>query len=458
MALTGLETILQPACNRSLDLSEFNLPWDISTFQKFCKTFGFNNTQEIIPFFQIVAEYPLQDQWRSAKARTIVQIIREYPAFKQYLENQLFEVPFFAKQTLLDQWIRWAKHLSTTYTDDPTQQILVLTRLLSTTIDNDQAQSHFSDFLNDLRDYFPNHLQAIIDSLVTETLCPNTQSPTINTLLQIYLLNASSLTQKDKEYIQTLLNFKEDIALSLLGELYGQLNPFPQDALLNALSTAKLSVETLLNLCSRIPLALKIPLLVTLSKQHPEHCEFIFSRFGQELPALATTEQAATLEVLRSETNVPPEIKANLCSLQQASQPLSELEKKPIGKTKAKLINFSIKSVVALDFLRTLYWDMFKRKLLNADSNKPYYDERLAALRTIVHKLDAEALSQIEDSSMGMLANCLRPITDHQLLFGFAKQLEAGEDQGTTYDNLLKDPNPFTSLMKAFTMSVKACF
>lgn len=458
MTLPGLENLLQPTKSRSLDLSEFTYPWDISTFEKFCQTFGFKDAEEIEPFFQSVAEYPLQDQWRSAKARALVQTIREYPAFKNYLRNQSFEVPFLAKQTVLDQWIRWAKHLTSTYADHPTQQILVITRLLSTTLDNTEAKSHFKDFLSDLRDGFPSHLQAIIDNLSIETLCPNTQSPTISILLQIYLASAPPLLQADKAHLQTLLNFKEDIALPLLGELYGRLHPFPQDALLDAVSNAQLSLEALFSLGSRIPTALRNTLLITLSKQHPELNESIFKRFGQDLPALTAAEQAETLEQVRSESNVPLEVKEDLTTLQQASRPLSELEKNPIGKTKAKWISFSIKSIVFLDFSRTLYWDMFKRRLLKNDFNKPYYDERMAALRTIVHKLDSEALSQIEDSSLGLFANCLRPIADHQLLFGFAKQLEEGQDQGFTYDNLLKDPNPFTSLMKAFTISLKACF
>ncbi|MFO1258172.1 MAG: hypothetical protein U1E78_07190 [Gammaproteobacteria bacterium] len=456
--LANLETILESPKIQTLDLSEFTLPWDISSFKKFCKTFGFKDPQEVEPFFKAVAEYPLQDQWRSAKARALVQIIREYSAFKNYLRNQPFAVPFLAKQTALDQWILWANHLTTTYAEQPTQQILVITRLLNTTLDNEQAQSHFSDFIHDLRDHFPSHLQSIIDDWNVETLCPSTQSPTISTLVQIYLASTHPLSTKDRMHLQRLLNFKEDITLPLLGELYGRLNPFPQAPLLEAVSNTKLSLEALFSLCSRIPTVTRTTLLMTLSKQHPELNESIFKRFGLELSALSATEQSTISEQIRSEAMVPPEFKAELSSLQKPSQPLSELEKNPIGKTKAKLISFTIKSVIVLDFTRTLYWDMFKRKLLNADANKPYYDERMAALRTILHKLDSEALSQVEDSSVGLFANCLRPIADHQLLFNFAKALDEGKDQRSTYDNLVKDPNPFTSLAKAFTISVKACF
>lgn len=439
-----------------LDLTEFKLPWKMSTFSEFCSTFGFADPADIAPFFEQIKNYPVSAQWQNPKAYALIQQICHYTEFKSYLDGQSFDVPFLEQQTALAQWMLWARHITQTYATEPTSQIFATARLLSVAPDGAHSQGHFTAFLTELKPLFPAHLQPILRDISLSSLCPSTQHPAVACFAQIYTGIQIDLSSETKEHLAHILNFDASIAIPLLGQLFARLASFPANQLIEALNQDKIELAHIFGLIAALPSEAKIPFLLNLSAACPAYYEKIFEQYGRQLPALTTHEQQTAQTQLKT-ADVPESIKQDLATLAQASTSLADKEKQPLGKNKIKWIGRLITPIVMIEFARAFFLSVFQFK----EENQTYYRTRMKILRHLHHYRDPEALGRIEDTSLNFFINYLRPVVDPnpELLIAFGRNLKTkATPLDMSYNNLLKSETPFTSLKNTITMRIRSCF
>jgi hypothetical protein len=452
----ALNQLFTAPSSGKLDLTEFKLPWKISTFSEFCSIFGFTDSADIAPCFEKIKNYPVSAQWQNPKAYALIQQICQYDEFKAYLDGQSFNVPFLDQQTALDQWILWARHITQTYATEPTSQIFATARLLSIAPEGAHSQGHFTTFLSELKPLFPAHLQPILRDISLSSLCPSTQHPAVACFAQIYTNIQIDLSSETKEHLAHLLNFEASIAIPLLGQLFVRLESFPENQLIEALKQKKIELAHIFELIAALPSEAKIHFLLNISAACPTYHEKIFEQYGRQLPALTTHEQQTAQTQLKT-ADVPDSIKQDLATLAQASTSLADKEKQPLGKNKVKWIGRLITPIIFLEFSRAFFLSVFQRK----EENHTYYRNRMKALRQLHHYRDPEALGRIEDTSLNFFINYLRPIVDPNpdLLYTFGRHLKTkATPPDMSYNNLLKSEVPFTSLKNTITMRIRSCF
>ena len=452
---TMLEVLKHP--EPELNLATFILQYDISDFEKFCKFFAIKKEKQMISVFELVRDCPLAVQSTVPAAYKIVSTITAYPEYQAFLNNQPVKIKTMPRQTLIDQWIKYAKYCLTS--DSSQYKVLTLIRLIHSIESKNGLIGGEDLFLNKLSNQLPTFEQEVIALYLEKKLYSSSQSHEVKWLIHL-LLKVSQAHPKLHQSIKLIGHFNTPIALRLLALQYASLDSFPLEALKMGLKNKRLTLESFNVLIQNLPYLQKLQARKCLIDEMPSLTDSIIKSWYEEIPHLSPNELKLSQEFL-SENQLDPQsskvIKKMINTMNHTDESI-DIHQPQLSARKAKSIVFAFKCILIIEWGRSVL-TKFLGQILYAcyqlpESPSQYYNERIKDLnRLLSPSFNSHSLSFAETSGLSCYVNCFRTIMNA----GHLHEWSIADTHSDYYANHLKSSTPYRDLAKDSYHAVIKC-